>query len=384
MQFIDNQSVCLFSKFAVLLTNPFVNFMTKYVSPESLLMGIEILVLCIVILVSIIYIYLSFKKNTYFFLSRVSNNLEVWISAIIMEESVENILMPKRFYQMMKNSKARQFVIDELVGCKKNFSGAVAENIVVLYKHLGLKKDSIKKMKSGNKWYVKAKGIQELYMMDQQDVLTTIYKNTNSNNDFVRMEAQTGVIHLTGFPGLRFLDVISYPLTEWQQLKLLEQLRLTPIKEDLAIKIPHWLLSKNDTVVVFTLKLADEYQQFAVGDKVIACLVHQNATIRSQALKTLIRLSDEKTASILLGYISKEPFANQAYILDALQYLASDKEKDFLLKLLDHPNDLIKLKAAIVLARCCTEGMEILIAKAITLPEPYHRILLHVQFEIKK
>lgn len=301
-----------------------------------------------------------------------------------MEESVENIVMPKRFYQMMKNLKARQFIIDELVRCKKNFSGAVAENIVVLYKHLGLKSDSIKKMKSGNKWHIKAKGIQELYMMDQQDVLTTIYKNTNSNNEFVRMEAQTGVIHLTGFPGLRFLDVISYPLTEWQQLKLLEQLKLSPLTEDLSIKIPHWLLSKNDTVVVFALKLADEYQEFSVRDKVITCLVHQTATIRSQALKTLIRLSDEKTASILLGCINKESFSNQAYILDALQYLASDKEKYFLLNLFDHPNDLIKLKAAIVLVKCCTDGMEILKAKAVDLPEPYHRILLHVQFEIKK
>ena len=384
MQFLDNHSDCLFSMCAVLLTNPFVNFMPKYLSTESLIIGIEILVSGIAILVSIIYIYLSFKKSTYFFISRVSNNLEVWLSSIIMEESVENIVMPKRFYQMIKNSKARQYIIDELIGCKKSFSGAVAENIVILYNHLGLKNDSIKKMKSGKKWHIKAKGIQELYMMDQRDVLTTIYKNTNSNNEFVRMEAQTGIIHLTGFPGLRFLDVISYPLTEWQQLKLLEQLKLSPLAEDLSIKIPHWLLSKNDTVVVFTLKLADEYQQFAVRDKVIACLVHQTATIRSQALKTLIRIADEKTPSILLGYISKEPFANQAYILDALQYLASDKEKDFLLKRLDHPNDLIKLKAAIVLAKCCTDGMEILIAKATAIPEPYHRILLHVQFEIKK
>lgn len=367
---------------SVLLDISFKNAMTKYITPGYLLMGIEILGVCIALVVSTIYIYLSFKKRTYFYTSSISKNLEVWISAIIMEESIETIVIPKKFFRMMQNKVARQFVIDELVGCKKNFSGLVGENIVALYLELGLKEESIRKIKSGNGWHIRAKGIQELYMMDQKDILTTIYKNTNSTNEYVRMEAQTGVIHLTGFPGLRFLDVISYPLTEWQQLKLLEQLRISPKKEDLSEKIPHWLLSENDTVVVFALKLADEYQQFAVTNEVLGCLVHPSPPVRSQALKTLVRLSDEKTPMLLLGYISKEPYNNQAFILDALKNMATDNEKDFLIHLLDNPNDLIKLKAALVITNCCTNGLEIIKQRAEVAPEPFQRILLHIQSEI--
>lgn len=63
-------------------------------------------------------------------------------------------------------------------------------------------------------------------MMDQKNLLTKIYRETNSKNEFVRSEAQIAIIYMTGFNGLRFLDVISYPLTLWQQIKLLEQLRL--------------------------------------------------------------------------------------------------------------------------------------------------------------
>ena len=253
---------------------------------------------------------------------------------------------------------------------------------MALYMELGLKEESLRKIKSSNPWHIRAKGIQELYMMDQKDVLTTIYKNTNSTNEYVRMEAQTGVIHLTGFPGLRFLDVISYPLTEWQQLKLLEQLRISAKKEDLSEKIPHWLLSTNNTVVVFALKLADEYQQFAVTNEVIRCLVHQSHEVRSQALKTLVRLSDEKTPMLLLGYISKEPYYNQAFMLDALKNMATDNDKDFLLRLLDNPNDMIKLKAAIVIANCCTGGLEIIKQRAALDPEPFQRILLHIQSDL--
>lgn len=368
----------------VLLDNAFTNVVAKYISEYYLISGVKIMWVMIAIVVFVIYGYLYNKKRIYQFKRRISEKLEIWISDIIMEESIENIVIPQRFFKMMKNPLIRQYTIDELIGCKKNFSGAVGENIVALYIQLGLKQESIRKLKSNKKWHIKAKGIQELYMMDQLDMLTNIYRNTNSINEYVRMEAQTGIIHLAGFPGLRFLDVASYPITEWQQLKLLEQLRLTSKKEDLSEKIPKWILSKNETVIIFALKLADEYQYFSVKPQVLQCLVHKLASVRSQAMKTLVRLADENTAMLLLGYIQKESFVNQVYILDALRGMATENEKDALLRLLNHPNDIIKLKAALVIADACSEGLTILEEKARETPEPYQRILLHVQSELKK
>ncbi|MEO8171983.1 MAG: hypothetical protein ABI581_02825, partial [Sediminibacterium sp.] len=285
----------------------------------------------------------------------------------------------KNFYNILNNRIARQFTIDELIVCKKNFSGVVAENITVLYNQLGLKKYSLKKLAAKNKWHVRAKGIQELYLMDQEDVLTTIYKNTDSNNEFVRMEAQTGVIHLTGFSGLRFLDLITYPLTEWQQLKLLEQLRLYPKKEDLSEKIPSWLNSKNETVIIFALKLADEYQQFSIRKQVIDCLVDSKIAVRRQAIKTLITLADESTPSVLLGYFNKETFENQVFILTAIRTIVTEKESDFLGRLLDHVNDTIKLNAAILLVSISEKELDILEKRGEIQPEPYQRIYRHVK-----
>jgi hypothetical protein len=184
---------------------------------------------------------------------------------------------------------------------------------------------------------------------------------------------------MTGFPGLRFLDVIRYPLTEWQQIKLLEQLRLTPKKEDLSEQLTGWLLSKNDTVVIFALKLADEYQQFTVREQVVDCLVHPYEPVRTQAVKTLIRLADEFTPRILAGYFHKEGYINRIMMLDALAVIATEKQAHFLIDLLDDPNNIIKLKAAIVLAGCCEKGMEILEQRALAEPEPFERILRHVK-----
>jgi hypothetical protein len=215
--------------------------------------------------------------------------------------------------------------------------------------------------------------------MDQKDLLTKIYRETNSKHEFVRSEAQIAVIHLTGFNGLRFLDVITYPLTLWQQIKLLEQLKLFGKKEDLSDRIPKWLLSKNDTVVVFALRLTAEYQQFAVKDKVVECLVHPSKIVRTQAIKTMIALSDENTASMLIGYFSKEDFENQIHILNSLASLANDDQKDFMIKLLDAPDNIIKVKAATVLTNSCTDGIQVIEHRATIEPEPFERILRHVK-----
>ena len=351
----------------------------EFMSPDNLMIGVKIMTIGIIVIVATIYIHLLRKKKLFLYTASIQSNLEVWISHIILEETEADIQLPPKFYRILKNKHARQFAINELINCKKNFSGTVADTIVQLYNQLDLKKDSLKKLNSKRKWHVKARGIQELYLMDQKDVLKPIYKNTNNKNEFVRMEAQTGVIHMTGFAGLRFLDVISYPLTEWQQIKLLEQLRLTSKKEDLSENIGDWLLSKNVTVVVFALKLADEYQQFTLRDNVINCLVHPQEQVRTQAVKTLVKLADQLTPTILLGYFRKEGFVNRAMMLDALAILATEKQTDFLLTLLDDPNNIIKLKASIVLAACSAKGMDILEKRAIEEPEPFERILRHVK-----
>lgn len=350
----------------------------RFMSPGNLIIGVKIMAICIFAIIVSIYLRLYNKKRQFIYTTSINRHLESWISHIILEESSEGIQLPAKFYRILKNKMARQFAIDELIRCKKNFTGLVGETIVQLYIQLGLKNDSIAKVRS-RKWWHKARGIQELYLMNQIDVLKTIYKNTNNGNEFVRMEAQTGVIHMTGFPGLRFLDVASYPLTEWQQIKLLEQLRLTPKKEDLTEQIKGWLESANDTVAIFALKLADEYQQLAVVSNVVNCLVHPNERVRTQAVKTLTRLEDPNTATILLGYFRKEGFMNRKLMLDALATLATEKHAPFLEQLLDDKDNTIKLKAAVVLARCCPEGMKIIEAKAEAMPEPYERILKHVK-----
>jgi hypothetical protein len=348
-----------------------------FMPPGNLLWGVAILALLLVITITAIYIILWRKKRHYFYKLEINRDIENWISHILLEETGTDIPISDNIYRLLKNREVKQYLIDELVKCKRNFSGSAGNTIVGLYERLDLKKESVKKSRS-RKWFIKARGIQELYLMNQMDMLTTIYKNTNNSNEFVRMEAQTGVLYMTGFAGLRFLDMIAYPLTEWQQIKLLEQLRLTQKKENITVNIPGWLHSKNDTVITFVLKLITDYQYFQMKDEVIYCLTHPNEKVRTQAVKTIIQLADQHTPMILLGYFRKENRSTRAMILDALATMAGDEQKDLLVGLLDDPDNIIKLKAANVLAKCCTDGTAIVAQRAAAEPEPFERILQHI------
>lgn len=349
-------------------------------SISYLLIAVEITAACIALIVLTIYIRLYLNKKTYLYKAGIRQYLESWISEMISTDSGEGIVVSKEFSRIVKNPIGRRFVTDELVNCKKNFTGATAQNITALYEQLGLKKHSLKKSNS-NRWYIKARGIQELYFMDQEDVLKRIYENTNNKHEFVRMEAQIGLIHLIGFEGLRFLDVASHPITEWQQIKLLERLGHSKLKIRLHETIPQWLQSPNDTVVVFALKLTDEYQQLSLHDPVLSCLAHPNEAVRLQAVTTLIRIADERTASCLAAHFPKETFSGKVAILDGLKKIATEEQADFLTGLLNDNNDMIKLKAARALAVASDRGLALLAEKGKEQPIPYEEIYLHVKYE---
>ncbi|WP_078832739.1 HEAT repeat domain-containing protein [Sediminibacterium ginsengisoli] len=357
-----------------LLDSILTRFITRMTQGDTLLLSVLVLIVLIALVVASIYLYLFFKKKKFIYIERIRQYMEDIISQIIAEESAVGYEVPGRLYKILDNRLARQFAVDELVRCRKNFSGTIGEGIANLYIQLGLREFSLAKLKRSNKWHVKARGIQELYLMGQEDALADIYKYTDNRNEFVRMEAQTGVIHLTGFSGLRFLDIISYPLTEWQQLKLMEQLRRYPNKEGFADNLPKWLRSENNTVVSFALKLTEDYQQFGATEYVQKCLVHPDALVRKQAVRTLVQLADEKTPMVLCGYFSKEPLKNQVAILDALSDIITGEQSDFLKQQLEHPDHIVKLKAAALLTATSPDGLDFILAKAAEQPEPYQRI----------
>ncbi len=329
----------------------------RLLSPEHLYFSAAIFGILTLVLVGMIYLFLYTKKKRFRVKKIITDQLNDWISEqMAMEEEHSSATLPD-FSAHFKKKYIRQFVTDNLINFKKSVAGHLSDSVIRLYEHTGLKKDSEAKMKSF-RWHQRSRGIYELYMMQQRESLSDILDYTNSDNEFVRMEAQTAIVGLDGFKGLIFLNALNYPLHEWQQIKLLEQ--LDSFNSEEMPHLPFWLQSFNSYVVHFALKLTEVYQQFRVQKEVVQCLSSDNHKIRNQAIKTLGSIADEDTVAILRQQYPTESLANQLEILRQTGINGTEADLEFLKSRLDDADDAVKLEAGRAIVAINPKNMFIL------------------------
>ena len=327
-----------------------------FITPARLYFGALIFAAITTLFVILIYINLYLKKRRFFSRQEITDRLNIWIGEALINEEDFGHNTATWLDQYLKSPINRQYITDCLINLRKNISGAAAEKLINIYEELGLNKDSLKKLNSLTE-HKKCRGIYELYMMRQESAMPDIEKYTNSPVSAVRMEAQTAIVGFYGFKGLSFLASQTYPLNDWQQLKLLEQLHTFHPEDmpDLAL----WLRSANNYVTRFALKLADIYQRFEVHNIVVMCLSSKEERVRCQAITTLGRIANENTAAILIEKYADETMLNKKNVLRQLAVIGNESNLPFLAGRLDETDDTIKLEAGKAMAMCCSNGWNI-------------------------
>jgi hypothetical protein len=266
------------------------------------------------------------------------------------EQEVQEVLQQflAKNASLLQKPLARRLLIQEIVKTKDSISGRSAGNLRVLFEGLALDKDCLAQFSSG-KWHHKAGAIQHLAEMQQSKYLVKIYRETNNRNNFIRTEAQIAVVKLTGFKGLRFLNIISYPVSQWQQLSLLNQLQDSEVEEE---KIKPWLFSKNETVTEFALRLIEIYKCFDLHDVVVQCLQHQSLSVRLQALQALKEMGNDSTPAALVKHFSIASKQEQTEIINILGETGGNSHLvDFLTSLLQHEEEAIRYHAMLAIKR---------------------------------
>jgi HEAT repeat protein len=290
-----------------------------------------------------------------------------------------SIPVPSRTNKLIKNRYFRKILIQELVNAKKSVSGTSADNLVHLYKQLILHQYALTRLKDG-KWHIKALAIQELSILGLKEHLTKIYRYTNHANELVRMEAQLAIVRLSGFEGLRFLDLISYPLSEWQQVKILHELSSVPPENFSGVE--KWLRSSNSSVVTFALKLARIYHLFELHDNVSTCLKHPDSQVRFQAIITLGEIYNDQTAGFLIGRLLQVDTRQQIAIIQVLQNISSSEDIHILADQLGTENAAVKLAAARALGKMGAEGFESMLQHHQADQFPLREIIVQVKSEL--
>ncbi len=300
---------------------------------------LELVALCFFgiscLLIAYMLFYLKVVKNRRSKYKKWKNIADLLVRDAIFNEhdgvDMVKFHINRRTEVLLKNARFRKILTKELLLAKKNMSGAAGDFLQKLYLQLQLDQYALKNM-SSKKWHIKAKAIQDLGIMDLKEHLSKIYRHTNNRNELIRMEAQIAVIKLIGFEGLRFLDVVSYQITDWQQIKLLNELSLLPAHNFNGIE--KWLLSTNDSVVIFALKLAKNFHRFELYDKVEACLDHVSVNVRHQAIWALEKIYTEETSKTLLMRYPNEVSTNQTAIAKVIQQIGNEEDIPILISFL--------------------------------------------------
>ncbi|TDG36129.1 hypothetical protein EZJ43_10645 [Pedobacter changchengzhani] len=263
-----------------------------------------------------------------------------------------------RVKMMLSNGYFRRLLTDKLLVAKKNILGHSADGVTRLYLQLGLEKYAVAKLRS-RYWNLKASAMQEIGLMGLTIQLPQIYRYTNNKKELVRDEAQLTIIKLFGFDGLRFLDIISYQLTGWQQIRLLHELSL--VESENFSAIDKWLQSENKSVVIFAIKLAATYRRFELYNDVALHLENIDEEIRLEAITCMKKWEAADAKELLMNLFPQEIPKNQLAIATAFQTICTNVDIPKLISFLDTENN--RLKYLLIKAIACIDVETIKVLK---------------------
>lgn len=240
----------------------------------------------------------------------------------------------------------RKIIISILYDLMNEVSGEMSESIKKLYFETGLVHYALARLKRGS-WYVIAKGIGELNRFNVDEARKEVSKFILHPQREVRKETQMYLVNLFRFVGLSFLDELKTPMSEWDQVQLLEI--LSKFDDQQISDIKPWLKSSNDTVVLFAIKLAQIYNQFGVKDELLELLSHESKKIRVKVIEVLANLYAVEAKEILKANFNDISLEEKIAFFELLESLHEASDEAFVEKHIFNKNFDIRLIALKVL-----------------------------------
>ena len=247
-----------------------------------------------------------------------------------------------------QNKNNIQFLIRLMIRTQRTIVGRNFDKLQKLYTQIPPYGVSVKKISSWS-WYRKARGIRELYEMNQSQYFDEIFKYRNDRNIYVRREAQTALVVFLGWESLRFLPYLKRNMTLWQQIKIVEKLYDLYPKPELK-----WLHRAYKTEKLFGIKLLmriiRKYELHGEINYIIDHLNHEDYEVRETAIYCIQTFA---VSSSTMAYIKElyEDIPNSTQQGQLLNYIYENSEidVDFYLRQLYGDNDDLKLSVAEIL-----------------------------------
>jgi hypothetical protein len=246
------------------------------------------------------------------------------------EEKYEYVELKVEIREFIKDPINRSILKEILLDLQRDLTGDARLRLFSLYRDFDLHLDAFEKLNSW-RWEVVTKGITELTQMQVEQAYTIIKKFINHKRSVIRKQAQIATVSLRHEGISHFLDTNKYPISEWQQIKILEILRN---KEDfIPPKFGNWLTSKNKDVVLFALRLIRHYNQTDANASVIELIKHRDDEVKQAATDCIKEFAIVEAIPTLMAAFKRSQRETKIFILDALGSLGKEEHIPYLLQL---------------------------------------------------
>lgn len=247
----------------------------------------------------------------------------------------------------------RKILIDQMIDLSITLSGDEKERLKLLYLELKLDRDSYKKALS-SKWHIKAKGFRELAFMNIHSADKEIARCLSSRNNILRMEAQFAMIRLNPDNSFGFLDELEKKFTLWEQLNVYETITFHHLELPNFEKL---LFSKNNSVVLFALRMIKVFKQSTAYSSLVKLLAHENPEVRNLTIQVLGNLKLKDSLIHLKRIYKTETYENCIAILHAMANMPDEEMLGFLKLVLDKEDDVqLQIEAAIAINKISEKG----------------------------
>ena len=185
----------------------------------------------------------------------------------------------------LKNKRRLQYASNILIRVQDAFDSENQEMIVQLCEENGIS-SAIDRKISKRDWYPKAMAIWLSYELDLEGNLQHIKRLTSHKNILVRREAQIGLVCFWGWKSLKMLPRLKYPISLWQQIRIIEKLVDYFPEPDLTY-MEKALKTKNPYSIELLIRLIRRFDLKAYIPYIMEQIQHPNSNVSQTALEVL-------------------------------------------------------------------------------------------------
>lgn len=185
----------------------------------------------------------------------------------------------------------------------------------------------------------KIDAFQEAFVLDLNKFDSKVLRYAYSKNKMIRSEARNSYLALSSNDPYRFFDEFDRDLSKWDEIELMQYLELQKERGNLE-GLGKWInYSKNDSLVVFLIKMVGFFKQKGINEILMEKLEDDNEFVRAEAILTLGELNISETEQNLIDRYYTEPENCQVAIVKTIKKFNTGRSLGFLQEIFNESNN---------------------------------------------